>query len=198
MKGRPAYLNLRSYDHDYLQIWNINRSDGVLEAPRLQVVHPLPRTSPIGWNEQSFVACGRLQSRSCPDFCLAEPLQGNSRTISTRILLFSLQPSHIRASCDNSTARLPLIESAVHLVIVVEQLLPVSPYLLFVRAVNITAHYHHSSLTTAPHTTQTYKSILHLVFYCCVRTKSCCTLASSAYRPQNIHAFLPAITVSIL
>ena len=49
MKGRPVYLNLRSYDHHYLQIWNIDRSDGVLEAPTLQVVYPLPRTSPIGW-----------------------------------------------------------------------------------------------------------------------------------------------------
>ena len=41
MKGRPSYLKLRSYDHNYLQIWNINHSDGVLEEPRLQVVHPL-------------------------------------------------------------------------------------------------------------------------------------------------------------
>ena len=35
--------------------------------------------------------------------------------IFTRILLFSLQTSYNRASCDNSTARLPRIKSAVHL-----------------------------------------------------------------------------------
>lgn len=166
----------------------------------------MPRTSAIG--ETNSVSYHRQQPRTwgLTSTFSSFPLV-DTDVVTTRVHIFVLHASYIRASCDKSDARFPRIKSAVHLVVSGTARPPCKSLFSL-----HTCRQHISSLSSlVPDDSTTYCSntlltisILQLILSCCLSGKFCLLLAILAYAiskqptPSSCNHCVRSVTASLL